>query len=144
MDTARNTETENVERLRLSVMRLARRLRQQAEADVTPSMLSALATLEAAPRTLGELADAERVTPPTMTRIVARLDEAGLIERAQDAADRRVTRVRLSPEGRSLIRRNRSRKNAYLTRRLRHLEGFEPDEVARCALLLERLLEEAE
>ena len=71
--TTRTSETTQLAaRLRLSVMRLARRLRQQAEGDVTPSMLSALASLErVGPSTLGELASLEHVQPPTMTRIVA-------------------------------------------------------------------------
>lgn len=144
MDDAHDIEAELVERLRLAVMRVARRLRQQAEADITPSMLSALATLEDAPRTLGELADAERVTPPTMTRIVARLEERNLVRRRQDEADRRIARITLASEGRRLIARHRSRKNAYLARRLRALDDAGPDDVAAAALLLERLLEDAE
>lgn len=137
-------ESELVEELRLAVMRLARRLRQQGEADVTPSMLSALSTLERGPRTLGDLADAERVTPPTMTRIVARLEERNLVEREQDRADRRITRISLTRDGRRLIARNRSRKNAYLAKRLRALEDTRPDDVAATVALLERLLEDPE
>ncbi|HVM34243.1 MAG TPA: MarR family transcriptional regulator [Actinomycetota bacterium] len=144
MDMTKQTETELVEDLRLAIMRLARRLRQQAEADVTPSMLSALATLEGAPRTLGELAQAERVTPPTMTRIVVRLEERNLVVREQDPTDRRIARIRLTGDGRRLIARNRSRKNAYLARRLRALDDTRREDVAAAVALLERLLEDPE
>jgi DNA-binding MarR family transcriptional regulator len=144
MDTTQQSESELVEDLRLAIMRLARRLRQQAEADVTPSMLSALSTLERAPRTLGELAEAERVTPPTMTRIVVRLEERNLVAREQDPADRRIARIRLTSDGRRLIARNRSRKNAYLARRLRALDDTRPEDVAAAVALLERLLDDSE
>src|SRR5665809_74419 len=73
-------------RLRLAIMRLARRLRQQAEPDLTPSMLSAMANIEyRQPVTLGQLAKAERVTPPTMSKIVGRLEDSSLV--TSDAAD---------------------------------------------------------
>ncbi|HVL65478.1 MAG TPA: MarR family transcriptional regulator [Actinomycetota bacterium] len=133
------SDTATIERLRLTVMRLARRLRQQAEPGVTPSMLSALATLERRPATLGELADAERVSAPTMTRIVARLEEEGLVERARHEQDGRIVRLRLSDKGVRLVERNRSRKDAYLAARL---EGTDIQEVERCLLLLESLLED--
>src|SRR5919201_1633324 len=94
------SETELASRLRITVARLARRLRYQGEAGASPSQLSALATLERHQQmTLGERAAAERVQPPTMTRIVAALDDAGLVTRTVDTADRRVARVALSPAG---------------------------------------------
>jgi DNA-binding MarR family transcriptional regulator len=132
-------------RLRLNVMRLARRLRQaSAEGDLTPSMLSVLASVEAAqPVTLGALAARERVQPPTITATVARLEAAGLVRRTGDDADRRVVRVSLTADGRRLVKRNRTRKDAYLAARLRRLS---PDDVAtldRAARIVERLLEDA-
>ncbi|MPZ68117.1 MAG: MarR family transcriptional regulator [Actinobacteria bacterium] len=128
-------------RLRLVVMRLARRLRQQAEPDASPSMLSALAVIERGPLTIGELAEAERVQPPTMTRVVARLEEVGLITRDADPEDKRVARVSLSNEGKKLIARNRSKKNAYLAKRLR-ATGTEERELAAAVALLESILNE--
>ena len=81
--------------LRLAVARLARRLRQQAEADVTPSMLSALNTIERhGPMTLSDLAAHERVQPPTITSVVGRLEGAGMIARETDPHDRRVSAPR--------------------------------------------------
>ena len=142
-DTAPDIDLETVSRLRLAVMRLARRLRQQADPDITPSMLSALATIERrGPVSLGALAEAERVRPPTMTEIVRRLENAGFIARSSDPADKRIALLELSSEGRRFLDRVRARKNAYLAQRLRKLD---PDDVAaleRAVLAIEHLLEE--
>ena len=138
-----STETELVSRLRLAVMRLARRLRQQAEPGISPSMLSALATIEhLQPVTLGELSQAERVQPPTMTKIAARLEEMGVVARTPDEHDRRVVRLSLTREGTSFIARNRSRKNAYLARRLRTLDEAELQRLRDAVEVIEKLLEE--
>jgi DNA-binding MarR family transcriptional regulator len=129
--------------LRLVVMRLARRLRQRAEAGITPSMLSALSSVERlGPMTLGDLAAAERVQPPSLTAIVGRLEEEGLVAREGDPEDRRVARVRLSPSGARLIERNRSRKNAYLAQRLRTLDRADREVLAHALGILERLLQD--
>src|SRR5687768_7680889 len=98
--------------LRLVIMRLARRLRQQAEGEVSASLLSALSTIaRLGPLTLGELAGVEKVQPPTMTKIVARLEERSFVLREVDARDRRVTRVRVSEEGRRFVATSRTRRN---------------------------------
>ncbi|MDQ5816141.1 MAG: MarR family transcriptional regulator [Actinomycetota bacterium] len=129
--------------LRLAVMRLARRLRQQAPADVTPSMLSALTVVDRlGPISLGDLAGLERVRPPTMTRIVARLEEDGLVEREPDESDGRVTRLRLSSAGRKLISKNRTRKDAYLADRLRKLSPRERSRLQGGIEVIQRLLDE--
>jgi DNA-binding MarR family transcriptional regulator len=129
--------------LRLVVMRLARRLRQRADAGITPSMLSALSSVERlGPITLGDLAAAERVQPPSLTAIVGRLEEEGLVAREGDPDDRRVARVRLTPSGARLMERNRSRKNAYLAQRLRTLDRADREVLARAVDLLERLLQD--
>jgi DNA-binding MarR family transcriptional regulator len=130
-------------RLRLAISRTARRLRQEAGEDLSPSLTSALAKIEdQGPLTPSELAEQERVRRPTATRIVARLSDAGLVERTSDPSDGRVSLVSATPEGRSLLQRLRKRKNAFLAKRLRDLD---PDEVAtldRAAGILERLLQE--
>ena len=138
-----DADAELAARLRLSVMRLARRLRQQAEPDVTASQLSALSSLErCGPLTLGELSAAERVKPPTMTRIVSSLDELGLVTRTVDPADRRVARVEISADGRHLIEQSRHRKDAYLAARLACLGPADRDAVAGAVAALEHLLDE--
>jgi DNA-binding MarR family transcriptional regulator len=139
----RQTDQELVTRLRLAVMRLARRLRQQAEPGVTPSMLSALASIESRSSvSLKELAELERVQPPTLTKIVARLEEAGLVRRDAAPEDRRVARVSLTAQGKQFIQRARSRKNAYLARGLRKLDTRDIEALGAAVDALEKLLEE--
>src|SRR5438552_1498803 len=107
--------SEVTSRLRMVVARLSRRLRQEANEGATPSQLAALATVERhGPITLGDLAGHERVRPPTMTRIVAGLEETQLVRREIDATDRRVARVTITPEGSRLLARSRTRKDAFL------------------------------
>src|SRR5438046_2503676 len=100
------TATDIAAGLRLVVNRLARRMRQEADAGIGVSMLSALAVIDGAGRmTLGELAASEQVQPPTMTRIAAALEEKGLVVREADANDGRVAWLRLSPDGRKFLER---------------------------------------
>jgi DNA-binding MarR family transcriptional regulator len=135
--------TELAARLRLAITRTARRLRQEASVDLSPSQTAALATIERnGPLTPSELALAERVQRPTMTRVLARLQEAGLVKRTPDPVDGRSFVVSTTPQGKALLTKLRSRKNAFLARRLR---GFDDDDVAalaRAAEILERLLED--
>jgi DNA-binding MarR family transcriptional regulator len=129
-------------RLRLGVTRLARRLRQQAEPGMTPSLLITLSSIgRGGPMTIGELCAAERVQPPTMTRFVAALVESGLVVRETDALDRRVAWVRVTPEGTKLLQRSRRRKDAYLTKQLRTLDERELAVLEEATGILERLVE---
>jgi DNA-binding MarR family transcriptional regulator len=129
--------------LRLVVMRLARRLRQRAEAGITPSMLSALSSVERlGPITLGDLAAAERVRPPSLTAIVSRLEEEGLVARHAAPDDGRVAMVTLTGSGVRLMERNRSRKNAYLAQRLRTLDRSDREVLSRALGILERVLQD--
>src|SRR5919197_3309056 len=87
-------------RLRLVIARTARRLRQEAGTELSPSQSAALATIEAhGPLAPSEVATLGRIQRPTATRILARLEEAGLLERAGDPADRRGSPVRAHPPG---------------------------------------------
>lgn len=130
-------------RVRMVVMRLSRRVRQEVMGgDVSFSMLSALATVErCGPMTLGELAAAERVQPPSMTKIVGRLEELGFVVREVDANDRRVARVQTTRDGRRLVDRSRSRGSAYIASRLATLAPDERAVVEAALPVLERLLE---
>ena len=137
--------SQDVERLaadlRLVIGRLARRLRQLADSDVTASSLSALWSVEQlGPVTLGDLAAAERVQPPTITRIVSRLEESGLVSREIDPSDRRVARVRLTAFGRRFLERTRSRKTAYLAKALRSVEPEDRAVVERAVEVLAGML----
>ncbi len=130
-------------RLRLLFTRAARRLRQEAGEGLSPSLTAALASIERhGPLTPSELAEIERVQRPTATRILARLEAGGLVDRVADPRDRRSTRVSASASGHALLRRGRSRKNAYLAKRLRRLEADDLATLDRAADILERVLGE--
>jgi DNA-binding MarR family transcriptional regulator len=112
--------------LRVAVMRLYRGLRQRSLGGLSPAQMSALATVDRRGNpTLGELAAEEQVQPPTMTRLVAGLEAQGLVARAEDAGDRRVSRVGVTPEGRRTLQRTRSLRNSYLATRLAALSEEE-------------------
>jgi DNA-binding MarR family transcriptional regulator len=131
-------------RLRMVVARLSRRLRQEANEGATPSQLAALATIERhGPITLGDLAAHERVRPPTMTRIIAGLEETRLVRRDIDPSDRRVARVTITSEGSRLLTRSRTRKDAFLASLLERLEPDEHAAVERAVPVLERLIDES-
>jgi DNA-binding MarR family transcriptional regulator len=133
--------------LRLAVARLNRRIRQQAAAtgeELTASSQAALASIErVGPITLGELAAVEQVQPPSMTRIVARLEEWGYVTRVVDPADRRVARAAITDAGRELLARSRTRKDAFLAQRVAELSASEQALLARALPLLERLQDDA-
>lgn len=128
--------------LRLVITRTARRLRQQAGTDLGPSQLSALASIERhGPLTPSELAEIERIQRPSATRIVARLEEAALVERVADPTDRRSFTVAVNADGRALMNKLRTRKNAYLAKRMRGLDEADLATLDRAAEILEDLLE---
>jgi DNA-binding MarR family transcriptional regulator len=135
------SDDELASRLRVAVVRLNRKLRQQALAGLSPAQASALGTVNRlANPTLGELAAAEQVQPPTVTRLVASLESAGLVARETDDVDRRVVRVRITAEGRRNLQRIRSLKNAYLNRRLAALDPAEQQLAESMTSLLEHLV----
>ena len=130
-------------RLRLAIARTARRLRQETGSELSPSLSSALATVERhGPLTPSELAERERVQRPTATRLVARLEEDGLVTRTADPSDGRSFLVAVTGEGRALLARMRRRKDAYLAERLKRLDPSDRATLAEAAAILERLLEE--
>jgi DNA-binding MarR family transcriptional regulator len=128
--------------LRIVVMRLQRRLRAEAGDELSPTLVAALVSVERhGPLTLGRLAELERVTPPSITRVVAALERDGLVVREADEHDRRVSRIAVTPEGSRLLRRSRTRKAAYLARRLERLDDRELAAVREALPVLERFLE---
>jgi DNA-binding MarR family transcriptional regulator len=127
-------------RLRLATARLARQLRQQAGTGLSPSQHAALASIELhEPLTLGRLARIEQVAPPTVTRVVSRLEDDGLVTRTVDETDRRVSRVSTTAAGRRRLEHSRKRRNAWLARRLRAEEDSELRHLAAVLPLLEKL-----
>lgn len=130
-------------RLRVAVTRLNRRLRQETLTGVSPSQEAALATISRlGSPTLGELAQAEQVQPPTMTRVVAAMEAAGLVAREGDAGDRRVIRVQLTPRGRATLDRIRSLKNAYLANQIGRLTPTDRSRACALVTFLEQLMED--
>src|SRR3954452_14695702 len=142
--SAADTATgELASRLRLTLTRMARRLRQQAGGELTPSQLAALASIERhGPMTPSELADRERIQRPTATRVLALLESRGLISRAADPLDGRSSLLTVTRDGAALLKRLRSRKTAYLAQRLSSLDSSELQTLERAAAILERMLEE--
>jgi DNA-binding MarR family transcriptional regulator len=129
-------------RLRLAVLRLSRKIRQQVSREVTPSQVSVLVTVErTGSPTLGELAGAEGVRPPSMTRQVEALVSSGMLRRTVDSVDKRVARVELTAAGRRALQRSRSLRTTYLVKRLERLGEDERSRMADLVSLLEQLLE---
>jgi DNA-binding MarR family transcriptional regulator len=126
--------------LAVSVMRLARRLRQERDSDLTATQLSALGTIRRyGPLTIGTLAAHEHVQPPSMTRTVSCLLDLGMVSREEHASDRRQVVVVLSEQGRTLLDAERRRRDAWLARRLRELSPADRDVLRRAVPLLEGL-----
>jgi DNA-binding MarR family transcriptional regulator len=129
-------------RLRLTIARTARRLRQEAGGELSPSLTAALSTVELhGPLTPSEVAARERIQRPTATRVLARLEEAGLAARTRDPHDGRSSLVAITPAGRALLDEVRTRKTAFLAERLETLEPEERATLERAADILERVLE---
>jgi DNA-binding MarR family transcriptional regulator len=132
-------------RLRMALVRTARRLRQEAATEtggLTPTATAALATIERhGPLTPSELADLERVKRPTVTRTLGCLEREGLVERTPDPADGRSSLVAINAAGRERLRRLRGRKNAYLARRMRDLPAEDVATLERAAEILDRMRE---
>ena len=137
MRTTDITAAEIAARLRLSATRLARRLRQESGAGLSPSQQSALAVIaNHGPLTLGALAEHERVAPPSITKVVSKLECDGLVTRAPDPSDRRICRVAISPDGEALLDESRRRKTVWLAARINELS---PEQQRRLADALDVL-----
>ena len=137
--------TDSAAKLRLAIVRIARRLRQEAAAEasgLTPTSTAALATIERhGPLTPSELAEIERVKRPTITRTLGCLEREGLVERTPDPADGRSSLIAVNEAGRERLRRLRGRKNAYLARHMRGLSAEEIETLERAAEILDRMRE---
>jgi DNA-binding MarR family transcriptional regulator len=137
------TREDLASQLRLAIARSARRMRQEAGGGLSPTLAAALATIDRhGPLTPSELATREAIRRPTATRLIARLEDEGLVTRAADPDDRRSSLIAVSPAGRALLADVRSRKDEFLARRLARLTPDERATLARATVLLERLLAE--
>jgi DNA-binding MarR family transcriptional regulator len=131
--------------LRISVSRLARRLRVEragglAESALSDTQVTVLAVLERQiAMTPGELAEHEKVQPPSMTRVIAALEERGLVRRAPHPTDRRQVVLTVTGEGKRLVNHFRRRRDAWLAMRLRELTPQERAALRAAAPILEKL-----
>ncbi len=128
--------------LRSSTLRLSRQLRRQREPghDLTANQLSVLGALaKHETMTIGELAAHEQVKPPSMTRIVSNMEEAGLLVRRPHPTDKRQIVVERTPAAHALIQANRRRRDEWLQTKLKQLTPEERDILRKAAPVLERL-----
>jgi len=131
--------------LRISVSRLARRLRAERlakglEPGLSDTQLAALAALERhGDMTPGELAEHEKVQPPSMTRVIAALEERGLVTRGPHATDRRQVVLTVTEPGRTVVQQSRKLREAWLAQRLRELTPQERATLRAAAPILEKL-----
>ena len=130
------------DRLHSAAIHLLRRLRKEdTKTGVSAPRLSALSVVVfGGPLTLGELANAEQVKPPTMTRLVAALEALRLVSRETDPDDGRLTRIRATPKGRALLFRGRARRVATLTAELRDLSQSDRDQLERAVGILDGVI----
>jgi DNA-binding MarR family transcriptional regulator len=135
------TDTALASTLRLSVMRLARRMRaQRADTMLTLSQLAALATLDRhGALSPGELAAHEKISPPSMTRLLGVLESGGLVVRTAHPTDRRQVLLAVSPAGQALLKEDRRRRDVWLAQRLQDLPADELQVLRRAAGILDRL-----
>jgi len=142
----KRSDTDLATALRISVSRLARRLRVErlmpelAEPALSDTQLAALATLERhGAMSPGDLAEHEKVQPPSMTRVIAALVDWELVTRAPHPTDRRQVILTVTPAGRSLVQKVRRRKEAWLAQRLAELSPQERAALRAAAPILEKL-----
>ncbi|SDQ65378.1 MarR family transcriptional regulator [Quadrisphaera sp. DSM 44207] len=127
--------------LRVAVLRAARRLRRERSSEeITDGQHSVLAALDrGGPATPRALADSERVQPPSMTRTLNALAEAGLVVRTDHPDDRRQVLVALTDAGARHVRETRRRRDAWLAARLAELAPADREVLARAVVLLQGL-----
>ena len=140
---ATSLELANV--LRPTITRLARRLRQQDHTGLGPTMTAALSSIaKHGGPTHGELAAIEQVAPPTITAVVGKMENLGLVTRETGTTDRRVTRIRITPAGIDQLHEVRSRRTSWLAFQLDSLSDDERRRLVDAADVLAKLVEVAE
>lgn len=135
------SDSGDLERLRLVLIRLVRRIRASSHDAITASQRSALGTIYAhGPLPIGQIADREHVQPPAASKIVSGLEQLGYIERHADPNDRRCSLVGISDSGRSAVDEMRAAGLGFLASRLAELDDDEVATLAAAVPVLERLL----
>jgi DNA-binding MarR family transcriptional regulator len=144
--TKRVTAAELAGMLGAAISRLNRRLRQaRPVGELTQNQISVLHSLElAGALTPRELADAERVQPPTMTKVLAKLEERGLVQRTPHPTDGRQVILSATPAGRAVMSEQRRVKDEWLTRKLGGLPAQERETLRQAAEILDRIAREGD
>lgn len=125
--------------LRLACMRISRRVRFESTQAVAPHQFSVMARLDGSALTPRELAEIERVSPPSMTRTVGALVERGLVARRDDPLDGRQVFISLTPEGLSLLRETRRQRDAWMATRLKGISAEERAVLVKATAILTRV-----
>jgi DNA-binding MarR family transcriptional regulator len=134
-------ERELADRLHSAAIHLLRRARRgDPLTGATPAQLSALSVLMSGPKTLGELAAAEQVRAPTISRLAAEMERVGLIRRRDDPNDARVVRVDMSAKGRRVLGKGRELRIADIEGRVRRLDAADRDALAKAIAIIEGML----
>jgi DNA-binding MarR family transcriptional regulator len=137
----RSRERELADRLHSAAIHLLRRARRgDPLTGATPAQLSALSVLMSGPKTLGELAAAEQVRAPTISRLAAEMARSGLIRRRDDPSDGRVVRVEMTAKGRRVLGKGRELRVAEIEGRVRRLDGSEVDALEKAVGIVEGML----
>jgi DNA-binding MarR family transcriptional regulator len=128
--------------LRLVCMRISRRVRFESTQVVAPHQFSVMARLEHGALTPREIAEIERVSPPSMTRTVAALVGGGLVTRTDDPLDGRQVFISLTPQGLLLLKETRRRRDAWMATRLRGISADEREVLVKATAILNRVASE--
>jgi DNA-binding MarR family transcriptional regulator len=131
------------DRLHSAAVHLLRRLRRTDPlTGVSAAQLSALSVLMSGAKSIGELAAAEQVQPPTISRLVTEMETAGLVTRTRDLRDGRVVWIEWTPEGRRVLTRGRELRVAHLTARLEALSVAERGQLLAGLRVFEHVLQD--
>ena len=135
------SEVDHIDRLRLVLLRLTRRIRTRASGSITPSQLAVLDTIIRNERiTVGQIAELEHVKPPSVSKIVASLEQTGYVERTTDPSDRRCTYITASAAGLAYADDVRAAGRTWLAEQLDGLDVLDVAAIERAMPALERLL----
>jgi DNA-binding MarR family transcriptional regulator len=141
--SARDDQRQTADRLHSAAIHLLRRVRRtDALTGVPAAQLSALSVLMGGARTLGELANAEQVRPPTMSKLVSEMERADLVRRSGDSEDARVVRVEMTAKGRRVLAKGRELRIADIERRIQRLSAADAGTVAAAVGIVEQMLQD--
>jgi len=133
-------EYELAVRMRLTLMPLSRKLRQQSTMRFTPTQLSVIGSIrERGPISVGQIAAEEHLSPPTISKAIAYLEEQDIVERVQDDNDRRIYHVHMTSAGEKWLEQTRTQRDDWLAEQIAGLTAREQAQLAAALPVLQRL-----